>query len=130
MLTLVAVGAVFGPVEYSMRRRGAPAGARSYACATRRPVPVKMKASELPTFQPVRLTISCTIAVRLGVCWSGPACPTVVHAAGDQATALVVLGREEMFDVAVVKAAALSAACPLMVRDTTSDVRSSVWNCT
>ena len=114
---------------YSTCSRGAPAAVPSYDSGVRCPVPVMMMASERPA-QPGRLTTSWITAARFGVRCSAPAAPTTVQAGGDHIAAAAVFGRDEMFIEAVVKAAALSAACARIVRVVTSDCASSAWNCT
>ena len=46
--------------------------APSHDSAVRTPVPVMMNAIAFPEAQPARFTSSCTMAERLGVCWSAP----------------------------------------------------------
>src|SRR5262245_12265607 len=84
-----------------------------------------MNTWELPLTQPDRSTISWTTEARSGVLWSGPACPSVVHAAGVQCTDAVVFAREDTFPAAAVKVRALSASSPLMVREV--EVEDSSW---
>src|SRR5690242_16253642 len=71
-----------------------------------------MIASAFPLAQPGRLTTSWITALRSGVRWALPACPTVLHAAGVQVAEAAVRGRDEMLDVVRLKLEALSAACP------------------
>jgi hypothetical protein len=125
----VAVG-VPDTVLYSMCSRGAAAGMRSYALAVRCPVPVTKTARELPLAQPWRFTISCMIGARSGVCWLRPVSPTVVHGGGDQDTVADVLGRAagERLELVLRNVVALSAACPVRVREVASVLTSSVWN--
>jgi len=54
-----------------------------------------MIARELPLDHPGLLTISWITEAILGVCWSAPAAPTVVHALGLHETAAAVLALEE-----------------------------------
>src|ERR671932_180386 len=96
--------------------------------AVRWPLPVMMKARALPLVQPGRLTISCTKLARLGVRWSAPAAPIVVQAGGDQEAEALLRARVETLPVAVVKVAALSAACAFRVSVVASDCASSVAN--
>jgi len=94
------------------------------------PEPVMMTTSELPLDQPVRSTISWITGLISAVRWSGPASPITFHAGGLQGSNAVVLGREEMSLVAVVNVDVVSAACPSMTSDVTSDWTSCVWNWT
>ncbi len=126
-----ASGGLFGgPARYSTCSKGAPAASPLYDSATRLPVPVMINASELPSAQPGRLTISWMTEVRSGVCWSGPASPLVVQAGGDQDTAAVVLARLEMLPSTLSKVSGLGAACPSMVRLVAPESVSSTWNWT
>jgi len=63
-----------------------------------------------------------------GVRWSGPASPTVVHAAGDQAIAAFVFTRDEISPSVLEKVSASSVSSPWMVSDVTAEVASSAWN--
>ena len=92
------------------------------------PVPVMMKAMSLSADQPLRLTISCTIAERSGVRWARPASPTVVHAAGDQATEAEVRSRAPMLFDPEAKVTALSEATPWTMTLVAVLLLSSVWN--
>src|SRR5688572_21348076 len=112
---------------WSLGARAAPA---LKASAVRRPVPVTMNTSGLPLTQPGRSMIAWTTAARLGVRWLGPASPMTDHGGGDQATAAVVRGREEMFEAAAENVAALSASSPWTVSEEALPSVSSVVNCT
>ena len=66
----------------------------------------------VPLAQPGRSTISWTTTAILGVCWSSPACPTVVHGTGDHGTEAVVFVLDEIFPSSEVNVGALSMAWP------------------
>jgi hypothetical protein len=87
-----------------------------------------MTTNELPLDQPVRSTISWITGPISAVCWSGPASPIVFHAGGLQDADAVVLGREEMPFVAVVKVDAVSEACPSMMSEVACERALSAWN--
>src|SRR6185369_2765344 len=93
LLVVEVLVVVVVTIVYSTRSSGAASGSRSYASATRWPLPVMMSASALPLVHPGRFTISWTTPVRTGVRWAVPAVPTVGHDAGDQGTAAAVRGR-------------------------------------
>ena len=93
-------------------------------------VPLTMIANALPDAQPDRFTISCRTGTRLAVRWSGPASPTVVQAAGAQATLAPVRAREVMFLLTDTKVAASSAASPSIRNDAASASVSAAWNWT
>jgi hypothetical protein len=72
---------------------------------------------ELPLAQPERFTISWTMAVRAGVrCFL-----STVQAPGDQVTAALVRGREEMFALVFLKVGALLLASPRIAIDAVDD---------
>ena len=127
MDTVGAVLAVAG--MYSTCSKGAPDSSPSYASAVRSPLPVIIIASELPLDHPERSMISCMIEDISGVCWSGPASPTVVHGTGAHSTADNVLDLSDMLPLEEVKVGALSMSSPSIVREVTSELISSTWNC-
>lgn len=64
----------------------------------------------------------------LGVCWLGPASPTVVHAIGFQSTDADDLGREEIFPLVDVNVVALSIASAWILSAVATEVVSSTLN--
>src|SRR2546422_11457428 len=74
-----------------------------------------MIASALPLAQPGRFTISWSTALRSAVRWFAPTSPRV-HATGAQLAEAVVRDLVETSPLEPEKVAALSAACPRIVR--------------
>ena len=95
------------------------------------PDPVTKSARALPLRHPARPTISWITPASSGVRCSFPACPAV-HAGmlpHGVAAWVAAASRAVRLPPAVVKAAALSAGSPRIVRVVASDCDSSATNC-
>lgn len=96
---------------YSICNNGAPAAFPSYDSATLLPpLPVMIMTMEFPEVHLGRLTISCMIEFRFGVCCAVPMSPAFVQEMGVQETLLDVRGLAETLRAIVLNAEAFGLA--------------------
>src|SRR5689334_19760573 len=98
-----------------LRLAGVPP-ALSNDSATRLPLPLIIKTSELPLTQLGRATISPTIGPRSGVRCAAVLSPTMFHGGGVHTTLLIVRGRVVRSFTFVENGAALPERCAWIVR--------------